>query len=152
MKQLKKNTHGHVQCYGNGCRCELCVAANNQRIAGMRKRRTQATKDPTDPRHGKRSFYVNHGCRCEPCTEAHRKACAEEATARGERTNLPYRKTNTRNTSGRVGVSYCKNTRKWRARIKVKGKITTAYRETFEEAVAAREAMEELMRNIGMEE
>lgn len=82
MKQRKKDTHGHVQCYGNGCRCQLCVEANNARIAGMRKRREQETKDPNDPRHGKRSFYVNHGCRCEKCTEAHKLACSIERLAR----------------------------------------------------------------------
>lgn len=144
MKQLKRDTHGHVQCYNAGCRCELCSEANNKRIADLRKRRVQTPKDPNDARHGTRSFYVNHGCRCERCAEAHRLACAKEREARGKGKNLPYRENNVRNTSGRVGVSYSKQFDKWVARIKVKGKGKVAYRDSFEEAVAAREEMERL--------
>ena len=70
-KVLKKDTHGHVQCYNAGCRCEECKQANAERHYKERKKREAKTLDPLDSRHGTYSFYTNFGCRCESCTVAH---------------------------------------------------------------------------------
>lgn len=32
MKKLKKQTHGELQCYRAGCRCELCKKANTESL------------------------------------------------------------------------------------------------------------------------
>ena len=47
----------------HGCRCTECIEANFARAASRRT----SPKDPSDPRHGKASFYNNHGCRCDKC-------------------------------------------------------------------------------------
>lgn len=65
----KKDTHGHVQCYNAGCRCDECKRANTARANKSREVREAKQLDPDDPRHGTYNFYVNWGCRCEPCTK-----------------------------------------------------------------------------------
>lgn len=145
MKQYKRHTHGEVQCYNFGCRCDLCKAAHNTRLRELRARRESEAKDPNDSRHGTRSFYVNHGCRCAPCVEAQsavNKAYYDEH-AEGV-VGLPFRTSSPLNTSGRVGVYFNKHHNRWVANIKHKGKETRTTHKTFEEAVAAREAMEQL--------
>lgn len=145
MKQLKRNTHGEVQCYNYGCRCTLCKAANTTRVNEQRYRRERETKDPNDRRHGTRTFYVNHSCRCAPCVKAQAKAnddyYKEHATGT---VGLPFHTKSSLNTSGRIGVIYVKKLDRWKARIKYKGVETATTHKTFEEAVAAREAMEQL--------
>lgn len=69
-KILKRDTHGHVQCYNAGCRCEECKQANAERAYKARKAREAKQLDPDDPRHGTASLYINFGCRCVPCTKA----------------------------------------------------------------------------------
>jgi len=75
---LKKDTHGHVQCYRAGCRCEPCVKANTEAVFKARKKREARASgiSPDDPRHGTQGFYINHGCRCARCTEAQAAGCA----------------------------------------------------------------------------
>lgn len=70
-KPYKKNTHGHVQCYNAGCRCDECKQANTERNYKSRKAREAKQLDPQDSRHGTDNLYTNFGCRCEPCTKAH---------------------------------------------------------------------------------
>ena len=47
-----------------------------------------------------------------------------------------------RNTSGHVGVSFCKNMKRWRAYISVRERIWLGSFDTFSEAVAVRKAAE----------
>ena len=63
--------HGIAATYRNeGCRCDLCRAANSARCA--RWRREVEGREP--PAHGYQG-YVNYGCRCETCTAANSAAC-----------------------------------------------------------------------------
>ncbi len=61
---LKKDTHGHIWCYRNGCRCELCRAANNQFAKDNQEKRKNR---PENIPHGTPSGYGNHKCRCDAC-------------------------------------------------------------------------------------
>lgn len=145
MKQLKRNIHGEIQCYNYGCRCSLCKAANTSRVNEQRYRREREAKDSNDSRHGTRAFYLNHGCRCAPCCEAQAKVNRiyyEEHAPMP--VGIPFRTVNSQSTSGKVGVSLHKSSGLWNADITLSGQRTRTYHKTFEEAVAAREAMEQL--------
>ena len=63
--------HGTAVRYDyHECRCQACRKGNADRNKAQRSVRTDAPKDPNDPRHGSKAFYSNHGCRCEPCKAA----------------------------------------------------------------------------------
>lgn len=83
---LKKDTHGELQCYRNGCKCELCLAANRDHVyKGIESRAGKIS--PDDPRHGSASTYKNWSCRCEPCVRAHSKKCRDYDASVKERNN-----------------------------------------------------------------
>ena len=63
-------TPGRYKSNKYKCRCQECQAAMAADRADRKAARFEQTKDPNDPRHGKRSFYTNYGCRCDRCTEA----------------------------------------------------------------------------------
>jgi hypothetical protein len=63
--------HGASGYTNDGCRCDVCRAANTARCARRtEERRRELWEDPTLAQHGRASTYTNWGCRCEPCTEA----------------------------------------------------------------------------------
>ena len=67
--------HGGSNAYDQGCRCDVCVDAWNDRHRELRARRTQRRPDDNaNLDHGTRSTYVNHGCRCNACVDAHSEA------------------------------------------------------------------------------
>lgn len=73
--------HGTANGYTNqGCRCDLCRAANVELNKRQRAKR-EGSLAPDDPRHGKPSTYSNYRCRCELC----RAANAERARVNRER-------------------------------------------------------------------
>lgn len=59
---LKKDTHGTVQCYQNGCKCDPCKKANRERHEKWLDSRTE-DRIP----HGTLSGYTNWRCRCPDC-------------------------------------------------------------------------------------
>lgn len=59
---LKKDTHGTVQCYQNGCKCDPCKKANRERHEKWKNSR-QEDRIP----HGTLSGYTNWKCRCPEC-------------------------------------------------------------------------------------
>lgn len=70
--------HGASKYVNHACRCDICRAANTQRVAERRAARANAKMPP--PEHGA-AAYSNYGCRCEIC----RAANAENGKARRER-------------------------------------------------------------------
>lgn len=62
---LKKDIHGELQCYRNGCRCDECKEINLRSHAYL--------KSKPAPSHGL-SGYTNYGCRCQICTKANSEA------------------------------------------------------------------------------
>jgi hypothetical protein len=62
--KAKVQRHGRATDYNMGCRCELCRAANTERMArGAVERQAR----PEDIPHGTESGYVNWYCRCDLC-------------------------------------------------------------------------------------
>ncbi|QFG12120.1 helix-turn-helix DNA binding domain [Arthrobacter phage Racecar] len=62
--KAKVQRHGRATDYNMGCRCDLCRAANTERMAKLAIDR-QAR--PEDIPHGTESGYVNWYCRCDEC-------------------------------------------------------------------------------------
>ena len=90
-KLLKRDTHGHVQCYNAGCRCEECKQAHTVRMDKARKAREAKKLDPNDPRHGTVNLYRNFGCRCVPCTKVTTEYNEEHHEAWRRRQGMKYR-------------------------------------------------------------
>lgn len=59
---LKKDTHGTIQCYRNGCKCDMCKKANSD----QHKKWEQSKSEDRIP-HGTLSGYTNWKCRCPDC-------------------------------------------------------------------------------------
>lgn len=58
--------HGtHAMYESHGCRCDVCRAANTERV-----RHWRATTTAPIP-HGTANGYRNYGCRCDDCRAAH---------------------------------------------------------------------------------
>ncbi len=60
---LKKDTHGTVPCYQNGCKCAPCTKANSDR----HKKWMESQSEDRIP-HGTLSGYTNWRCRCPECS------------------------------------------------------------------------------------
>lgn len=77
---IARQEHGTPRTYKRGCRCDLCRAANKQRVLAWRAESYAKAIPPNA--HGRASTYSNWGCRCAECTRAHSARCAEYARRR----------------------------------------------------------------------
>lgn len=102
--------HGLSAYSNDGCRCDVCRAANatykreKRRAARLRAQAFTTTLDPAERgrglarvtrpfdryvvpgvKHGSAASYDGRGCRCVPCTTAHRDKCLAAAARRRAR-------------------------------------------------------------------
>lgn len=68
------NRHGTERGYKHdGCRCDLCKAANTKATRDDRARRHAQLAELPDSAHGDRNTYLNWGCRCQRCTDTQKR-------------------------------------------------------------------------------
>lgn len=79
-KPLKTETHGERACYQYGCRCDLCVDANQAYERRTRGPRPVGRRDKKPC--GTNAAYCRHlkagETPCEPCVKAHNVYAAEQ--------------------------------------------------------------------------